>query len=794
MAHAAIAPVSVSPSAGPAAIVPLFSYSDLYQRAATMSDVQARQVAGSLNLAKAVQDALLASVMGSSSSAQQISQNAVTMDAGIRNHVLSHVDDPDIKKEMIESISRYVESFVNKTITEITDRIDSDIQPNKLDNTTNNFTTLNQEMEKVLGEIESDRVNRIATGGKTARAQRELRAMDAQRVFREEGKELTPFLTARTKLVKALQLNQMAGIIDLADDKIDVDALVDGSDDKREKAISSKLVAVDKAITQIYIVNLGAFGDGKGNGINSISNSKELIVPNHLEKGKAEEFGSNLCLFTRNNLDRFFVIHRYIKRIVNEMGDGTFWKPPIKSKNYEGVLAHEKNDYIKQSAELYGELKKKVHKDIFDTLTSPKPSGFYGELNVWTEVDDGVLTVYVLMMRFFPNDNSYCNKLKTFMTNTPLLVHNTGANVRRVCDEITPPLKEIMKLGIRIPWSTSGLAFIEALTTAKPRFTPYLHPLRHDVADPEDSAHNFQFLIARVENALNDIKSPNIPNSPELLAYESQYVEDGGDDTHHVTYTEGGSDEGWEIVPYTLEAHETQYSYGSEEFHDAQEYPTDCADHQWDNGAYHDASEGEIPIFQSNIDYHAHLTTKGGKGKFGGYGNGKGKYGTQKGKPKGGKGKYGGNPYNPRGQYNNYRPYGSPKGGVNGPIRDPTRNPFEANEASGTRICSAKDCQAISNAAFMFCYNCHQKGKEQGFLMDKSSRRIPINHSKSSGNDTPSPKSKRAYEAFLETLSEEQRGMLQEGELLPHLNANATTMEGGNADDSLIKRVKYGCQ
>ena len=46
--------------------------------------------------------------------------------------------------------------------------------------------------------------------------------------------------------------------------------------------------------------------------------------------------------------------------------------PNIKMKrDYEGVLPHEKADYAKQSAELYGELKKKVHKDIFDTLTSP---------------------------------------------------------------------------------------------------------------------------------------------------------------------------------------------------------------------------------------------------------------------------------------------------------------------------------------------------------------------------------------------------------------------------------------
>jgi hypothetical protein len=781
MAQSQFAAISASQGAGPAHAVALYTHTDMYQRAATLGDIQARQLASSLSLHKAVQDTLRASVMGSHSSAQQISRNAVAMNSGMREHVLSYITDPEERQKAIATIAEYAEDMCNDMIIEINDGIDNELQPTNFKNIYNTFNSHNKEMQVVFDQIEKDRVNRIARGGSTARAQRELRAMDAQRVFSEEGTSLTPYLTSRTKLVQALQKTQLEGIAELADGSIDVMALVNGSDDKIEKAINSKLVAVDQAITQIYVVNLGVFSNNKSNGGSNSNNSKDLIIPQHMEKGKAEEFGANLCSYTRNNLDRFFVIHRYVKRIVHEMGDGTFWKPPIKSKGFDGVLPHELADYTKQSAELYNELKKRVHKEIFDTLTSPKPSGFYGEINVWTEVDDGVLSVWVMMMRFFPNNNAYCNKLKKFMTDTPLLVHNPGANIRKVCDEITPPLKEIMKLGIRIPWSSSGLAFIETLTNAKARFTPYLHPLRHDVADPEDSAHNFQFLIARIESALNDFKSPTHSQAPELLAYEANYLENGSDDTHYVTYSEGGSDEGWDIAKYEsngYEGNETQIDSNCQEFHDAFEYPTD------DFSEYYDANEGEVPIFQSNLDYQAYQTTKGGKGKNGGK-----THGGFKGKSKGGRGSFGKNNY-PSQPYGSARPYGRPQGGGRGwHVRDPTKDPFEANEVT-SRKCAAKGCSTPANAAFLFCYACHQKGKEQGYLVDKSNQKITIAAAGKGGGDQPHQK--RAYEAFCDTLSPEQKRLLKEGESPPDTGMHAhSAIAEGEDKESLIKRLKY---
>ena len=41
------------------------------------------------------------------------------------------------------------------------------------------------------------------------------------------------------------------------------------------------------------------------------------------------------------------------------------------------------------------------------TGTQPEPAGFYGLQDVCGEVDDGVLALYVLLMRYYPNNNNY---------------------------------------------------------------------------------------------------------------------------------------------------------------------------------------------------------------------------------------------------------------------------------------------------------------------------------------------------------------------------------------------------
>jgi hypothetical protein len=770
--------------------IPLFSHGELYTRVTGLRDQAAMQREIGLDLHKAVEKSLITGVMGPDQNVIRDLERKISLHTNLNDVVLDGMDRRK-KSDVCVAIADFASNLVNEQLKALRDRIDSELQPSilTLDLIPDTLKTHQQAIDKINTEVEADRVQRIATGGKTARAQREARALEAERVFELEGKSLDRYLKARTQLVKALQEVQMQGLSDLGGGAIDVDALVDGADDKKEKAINAKISAVDKAITQIYIVNLGVFNDNRSSMSQSTMNSKELIVPSHLEKGKAEQFGENVCAFTRNNLDKYFVIHRYVKRCVHEMGEGTFWEPPRKSNGFKGVEKHEMADYEKQTAELYSELKKKVHREIFDTLTQPKPSGFYGELDAWTEVDDGILTVWVIMMRFFPNNNAYCNKLKDFMVKTPLLVQSPNANIRYVCDSIAAPLKEAVKLGVRIPWFTTGLAFIETLTSAKPRFTPYLHPLRHNVGDPEDSAIYFQFLLARVENALNDFKTqPNIKRN-ELLAYDTNLSDQP---SAYVDYKEGGGDEGWEVIdpneganasPYHAhETHAEEFTAPEEEYFDAPEYPEEFTNA--DEGS--DSMWNDTPPYNPNCpDYHAHQITKGGKGKYG-VGSKGGYKGKEKGKYKGSKGFNGYNSYG--GRYpGGYRPTGrgySPKGGVT----NPTINPLEANEA-GTKMCGAKGCSNHTSIAFMFCYSCHQIGREQGYLINRNGTRVAIKPKVGDDSKSPitsNPKIKRAFEAFINLYSQEQGENCDGDGAQGQFHANAATAEA----EATAKKVR----
>jgi hypothetical protein len=159
------------------------------------------------------------------------------------------------KSDACVAIADFASSLVNEQLRDLRERIDSELGASilTLDLIPDTLKTHEQAMDKICTEVESDRVQRIATGGKTARAQKEARALDAERIFEEEGKSLDKLLKARTQLVKALQKVQMEGLTDLGGGAIDVDALVDGADDKKEKAINAKISAVDKAITQIVV-------------------------------------------------------------------------------------------------------------------------------------------------------------------------------------------------------------------------------------------------------------------------------------------------------------------------------------------------------------------------------------------------------------------------------------------------------------------------------------------------------------------------------------------------------------
>ena len=67
--------------------------------------------------------------------------------------------------------------------------------------------------------------------------------------------------------------------------------------------MKSKLQDIDRAIYSVYISSLGSFENRKEN------KPTDILVPSHLEKGKGEELGTNVMNWTKNRLDKYFVVH-----------------------------------------------------------------------------------------------------------------------------------------------------------------------------------------------------------------------------------------------------------------------------------------------------------------------------------------------------------------------------------------------------------------------------------------------------------------------------------------------------
>jgi len=234
-----------------------------------------------------------------------------------------------------------------------------------------------------------------------------------------------------------------------------------------------------------------------------------------------------------------------------------------------------------------------------------KPSGYYGvEDTVCGEVDDGVLAVYVLITLYRPNDSDHVSELQDFMANTPYLVLSPRANLRKVIEDIAAPLEEIVALGVKIPWKTSGQAFVDTLIKAQPVYSPYLHQYRLMATDPEDSATHFKVLMAKVKGALKAITRND--------KYQGGYARDYNayDTTCDIPiYEVSRTDDGWTVTenPATdnyVGYNNDGYAFDTNAFYECEDkdwdYPTDASESpEHPTEAYHDASDNSALVIPS---------------------------------------------------------------------------------------------------------------------------------------------------------------------------------------------------
>ena len=243
------------------------------------------------------------------------------------------------------------------------------------------------------------------------------------------------------------------------------------------------------------------------------SNSKEeeknvsYLVPKGIEKGKGSELAKTAPLWLKQHITSFPTIFRFVDRTCKEFDSekAVFWKPPLLKDGLKDVPLIERDSYRQETKDLWDLLATgKLEADPFSKLTQPCMRGRYGNVSVEGEVDNGVLAIWVLLMRYRKCDDAHTTHLIKTLSQSENLFRAPKSNIQKSVDSLGKVLKECVTLGVKVPWVTTGREVVKVLKTQG--FTEYVHKFMNGGPDPEDSAKHFQRLLSTVERVAKDVE------------------------------------------------------------------------------------------------------------------------------------------------------------------------------------------------------------------------------------------------------------------------------------------------
>ena len=165
----------------------------------------------------------------------------------------------------------------------------------------------------------------------------------------------------------------------------------------------------------------------------------------------------------------------------------------------------ERDSYRQETKDLWDLLATgKLEADPFSKLTQPCMRGRYGNVSVEGEVDNGVLAIWVLLMRYRKCDDAHTTHLIKTLSQSENLFRAPKSNIQKSVDSLGKVLKECVTLGVKVPWVTTGREVVKVLKTQG--FTEYVHKFMNGGPDPEDSAKHFQRLLSTVERVAKDVE------------------------------------------------------------------------------------------------------------------------------------------------------------------------------------------------------------------------------------------------------------------------------------------------
>ena len=139
------------------------------------------------------------------------------------------------------------------------------------------------------------------------------------------------------------------------------------------------------------------------------------LVPAGIEKGRGAELSVSAPIFLSSHIDRFWSIYRFASRTVTEFDPekGSFWEPPRECHGYKSVPELERKSFEAQNEFLWNLLASgMIDTKILSLLTLPFYGGKRKDILVIGEEGNGVLALWVLMMRYRKCNDTYKRSLK----------------------------------------------------------------------------------------------------------------------------------------------------------------------------------------------------------------------------------------------------------------------------------------------------------------------------------------------------------------------------------------------
>mgnify|MGYP000030865533 FL=1 len=235
-----------------------------------------------------------------------------------------------------------------------------------------------------------------------------------------------------------------------------------------------------------------------------ISVSKMSIPEHLLEKGRGLEFITNMLCFMRGRASQFYAIIPYIMRIGQDFDtvNGTYYRPPTLANALSDVDVTIREHYSQQSKALYLELQSEDPESVVTRVLSSYSYGVNNQYQDKCLENDGVFAYFSLVTLSRPSQSAYREELEAKLM-AAAEAFRSGDPTKKV-ENFRAPVKEAIKLGIRIRWST-GKRIITTLSSRHNTFAVELSKLKDSAPNPEDAAEHLDKLFTAIDACCKDI-------------------------------------------------------------------------------------------------------------------------------------------------------------------------------------------------------------------------------------------------------------------------------------------------